>query len=91
MDGVIDYVADPKTPVATYRPLLLQSSNLQILESTAALGNYSWTFKACQLEDVLSEIAEDIAITLSKSHGAVWIGVQCYCLGNTRKEIPNIK
>jgi len=91
MDGVIDYVANPKVPVATYRPLLLQSSNLQILESTAALGNYSWTFKACQLEDVLREIAEDIAITLSKSHGAVWIGVQCYCLSNTHKEFPNIK
>ena len=78
MDGVIDYIANPKTPVATYKPLLLQTSNMQILESTAALGNYSWTFKACQLEDVLSEIAEDIAITSSKTHGAMWIGVyQC--------------
>ena len=51
---------------------------MKILESTAVLsrlGENTWAFKASQVEEVLRDISEDIAFTLSKSHGAMWIGV----------------
>ena len=72
--------------VSEYKPKLLQTTNMKLLEATALLGNKSWMFKASQLEEVLRDISKDIAFTLSKSHGAMWIGVYDH-LGNRRQSI----